>query len=84
MCLAVPGKVIEIEGEQATVDFGGVRRRVNISLVEVEPGSWVIVHAGFAIQTMDEEEAQETLRLWEELLALEDQMAEVERPPLAD
>jgi len=84
MCLAVPGKVIEIEGEQATVDFGGVRRRVNISLVEVEPGSWVIVHAGFAIQTMDEEEAQETLRLWEELLALEDQMDEVERPHLVE
>lgn len=84
MCLAVPGRVVEVDGDQASVDFGGVRRRVNISLVDVRPGDWVVVHAGFAIQTMDEEEAQETLKLWEELLAIEDQMEEVERPPLVE
>jgi len=68
MCLAVPGKVVKVEGNQAEVDFGGVLRKVNVSLVESAPGDWVVVHAGFAIEKMDEEEAQETLRLWSELL----------------
>lgn len=53
----------------AEVDFGGVLRKVNISLVDVKVGDWVVVHAGFAIQTVDEEEAKETLRLWDEILA---------------
>jgi hydrogenase expression/formation protein HypC len=69
MCLAIPGKVVSIYDNVGEVDFGGVKKRVNISMVEVDVGGWVIVHAGFAIQTMDEEEARETLRLWEELLA---------------
>lgn len=68
MCLAIPGKVISVEGNQAEVDFGGVVRKVNVSLVESEPGEWVVVHAGFAIEKMDEEEARETLQLWQELL----------------
>ncbi len=46
-------------------------RRVNISLVEAKKGDWVVVHAGFAIETMDEAEAKETIKLWEELLAQE-------------
>ena len=50
MCLAVPGKIINIEGNQAEVDFGGVVRKVNVSLVESAPGDWVVVHAGFAIE----------------------------------
>ncbi len=70
MCLAVPGKVISISGKMAEVDFGGVVREVNVSLVDTHPGEWVVVHAGFAIQVMDEQEATETLRLWEELLSL--------------
>ncbi len=68
MCLAIPGKVISVEGNQAEVDFGGVVRKVNVSLVESNPGEWVVVHAGFAIEKMDEEEALETLQLWQELL----------------
>ena len=68
MCLAVPGKVVSVEGNQAEVDFGGVIRHVNVSLVESTPGEWVVVHAGFAIEKMDEEEALETLQLWQELL----------------
>lgn len=68
MCLAIPGKVISVEGNQAEVDFGGVVRKVNVSLVESNPGEWVVVHAGFAIEKMDEEEARETLQLWQELL----------------
>mgnify|MGYP005835057461 CR=1 FL=1 len=72
MCLAVPGKVVKVEGHQAEVDFGGVLRQVNVSLVEATPGEWVVVHAGFAIEKMDEEEAQETLQLWKEMLDQEE------------
>ncbi|NMC34310.1 MAG: HypC/HybG/HupF family hydrogenase formation chaperone, partial [Veillonellaceae bacterium] len=54
MCLAVPGKVTSIDGNQADVDFGGVVRKVNVSLVEATVGEWVVVHAGFAIEKMDE------------------------------
>lgn len=74
MCLAIPGKVVSIEGKIADVDFGGVNKKVNLSMVEVDVGEWVIVHAGFAIQTMDEQEALETLKLWEELLAQEEEI----------
>ncbi len=73
MCLAVPGKVTSIEGNQADVDFGGVLRKVNVSLVEATVGEWVVVHAGFAIEKMDEDEAKETLELWNELLDQEEQ-----------
>ncbi|HDI07519.1 MAG TPA: HypC/HybG/HupF family hydrogenase formation chaperone [Candidatus Bathyarchaeota archaeon] len=70
MCLAVPAKVVEIVGDSAKVDFGsGVLREVNIALLEkVEKGNYVLVHAGYAIQLLDEKEAEETLRLWRELL----------------
>jgi len=72
MCLAVPGKVLEKDGDIARVDFGeGTIRNVNITLVDVEVGGYVIVHAGFAIETIDKVEAEETLRLWSELLAQE-------------
>ena len=76
MCLAVPGKVLSKEGARAKVDFGGgIVRDVNISLVDVDVGQYVVVHAGFAIQVMNEEEAKETLRLWQEILELEQEGA---------
>lgn len=69
MCLAIPAKVIDIKGDNASVDFGeGVLRDVNVTLVDVEIGEYVLVHAGYAIQVLSEEEAQETLRLWNEIL----------------
>jgi len=68
MCLAIPGKIVKIEGEMADVDFGGVTRKANVSMVDAEVGLWAVVHAGFAIQIMDEEDAQETIRLWNEVL----------------
>ncbi|MBI0583686.1 MAG: HypC/HybG/HupF family hydrogenase formation chaperone [Methanomassiliicoccus sp.] len=74
MCLAVPGQVVSVEGNQANVDFGGVLRKVNVSLVDAKEGEWVVVHAGFAIEKMDEEEARETLRLWSEMLDLEEEL----------
>ncbi|AGN25769.1 HypC/HybG/HupF family hydrogenase formation chaperone [Candidatus Methanomassiliicoccus intestinalis] len=74
MCLAVPGQIVSIEGPQADVDFGGVLKKVNVSLIEGHVGDWVVVHAGFAIETMDEEEAQETLQTWKELLEMEEEL----------
>ena len=68
MCLAIPMKVIEIEGENALVESGGIEQRIGIQLVpDVQLNDYVIVHAGFAIQKMDEEFAQETLQLFDEM-----------------
>jgi hydrogenase expression/formation protein HypC len=69
MCLAVPGKIVSISGQNALIDFGGVQREANVSLIEPKMGDYVVVHAGFAIQVVDEEEAKETIKLWEELMA---------------
>jgi len=71
MCLAIPGKILKKEDNIATVDYGGVIKDVNIILVEVEIGQYVLVHAGYAIQVLSEEEASETLKLWDELLSIE-------------
>lgn len=68
MCLAIPGKIVKIEGDMGDVDFGGVIRKANLSMVDAQVGEWAVVHAGFAIQIMDEEDAQETIRLWNEVL----------------
>lgn len=69
MCLAIPAKVVEIKGDIAQVDFGaGTMRDVNISLVEAKVGEYVIVHAGFAIQVLDQKAAEETLKMWSEIL----------------
>lgn len=72
MCLAVPGKICAIDGDTATVDYGqGTTRRADVSLVDVEVDDYVIVHAGFAIQVLDEREAEETLQLFREMLEAE-------------
>jgi len=72
MCLAIPTKVIEIKGDLAKVDFGeGVLREVNIMLVEAKVGEYVLVHAGYAIQVIDQKAAEETLNLWNEILKYE-------------
>lgn len=69
MCLAIPAKVLEVQGDVAKVDFGErIVRDVNVTLVEARVGEYVLVHAGYAIQVIDQEEAEETLRLWEEIL----------------
>jgi len=69
MCLAIPAKVVEINGDTAKVDFGaGTMRDVNISLVEAKIGEYVIVHAGYAIEVLDQKAAEETLALWNEIL----------------
>jgi len=64
MCLAVPMKVVEIAGDTARVEQEGVSRKVRIDLLAgVEPGDYVLVHAGIAIERIRPEEAEETLRL---------------------
>ena len=76
MCLAIPGKVLEIEKEvspvMGNVSFGGVRKRVCLEWVpEVRVGDYVIVHVGFALSTLDEAEALETLKMLKEMGELE-------------
>ena len=70
MCLAIPAKVTRIDASgQGKVEYLGTKVKVNFSLLEdVQPGDWVIVHAGFAITKLDEEEAQETLTLLREIV----------------
>jgi hydrogenase expression/formation protein HypC len=69
MCLAIPARVISVVGNKAQVDFGEkVLREVNVTLVDAKVGDYVLVHAGYAIQTMDEKEALETLSVWNEVL----------------
>ncbi len=72
MCVAIPAKVKSIQGTQARVEIGGVEREISLQLTpEVTPGHYVLVHAGFAIHVIDEEEALETMKLFEELDAFE-------------
>jgi hydrogenase expression/formation protein HypC len=69
MCLAIPAKVLEIEENYARVDFGGIIKKVLINLLEkVEVGEYVIVHAGYAIEVMSEEEGVKTKLLLEEMI----------------
>jgi len=69
MCLAIPAKVMNLQGDKANVDFGqGVLREVNVSLVEAKVGDYVLVHAGYAIQIIEEEDAKETISLWNSIL----------------
>ncbi len=71
MCLAIPSKIVEINNNMGTIDVAGVRREASLLLLE-EPqvGDWVIVHAGFAIQKIDEATAQESLRYLREAAQL--------------
>ncbi len=75
MCLAIPGQVVELVDERnrlAKVNVAGVQRNVNVGLLDsdgvgVRPGDWVLIHVGFALSKVDEEEAQATLRLLERM-----------------
>jgi hydrogenase expression/formation protein HypC len=69
MCLAVPVKIISIDGDQAEVDIGGVGRKVSIALTpEARIGDYVLLHTGYALNVLNEEEAQETLSLLERMV----------------
>ena len=69
MCLAIPMKILKIEGDKAIVYSSGVQRDIGISFMKnIKPGDYVIVHAGFAIEKIDPAKAEETLRLLEEIV----------------
>ncbi len=70
MCLAIPAKIVEIENDMGLVDMEGARKTVSLLLQEdAEVGDYVIVHAGFAIHRIDEEEALESLRILRETVS---------------
>ncbi len=71
MCLAIPSKIVTLENNVAIIDVDGVRRTASMLLLEdAKVGDWVIVHAGFAIQILDEEGALETIRLLKETVSM--------------
>lgn len=75
MCLAIPSKIVKIENEMATIDVDGVQRKASLLLLEdARVGDYVIVHAGFAINRLDETAAMETLNLLREAAALVDRL----------
>ena len=69
MCLAVPMEVVKVEGNKAWVSAGGTKREVRLDTVDEMPevGDYLIVHAGFALRRIDEQEAKESIKLWEEM-----------------
>lgn len=79
MCLAIPGKIVEIVDEEnsiAKVEVGGVRRNVNVGMLDREEaavGNYVLIHVGFAMTRIDEQEAKETLRMLEEIGQYQDE-----------
>jgi len=69
LCLAIPVEVLEVNGDVAKVDFGhGVIRDVNVMLVETKVGDYVLIHAGYAIEKLDQKAAEESLKTWREIL----------------
>jgi hydrogenase expression/formation protein HypC len=84
MCLAIPGQITEVvdaANRLAKVEVAGVQRTINIGLLDVDgqqarPGDWVLIHVGFALSRIDEEEAQATLRLLADMGAAYDQELE--------
>ena len=73
MCLTFPGRVVAINGEYASVDYGqdGIRNNVNISLVKASLGSYVLVQSGFAVKLLSKKEAAESLELWKMIRELD-------------
>jgi len=94
MCLGVPGQIVRIDDAEnalATVDVCGVRRRINISCIIDAAhsaadcvGDWVLVHVGFAMSRIDEKQAEETLRILEELSELSAELTAMQPPVAAE
>jgi hydrogenase expression/formation protein HypC len=88
MCLAIPGRIVEIVDEAnllARVEVAGVRRNVNVGLLDgVRPGDWVLIHVGFALARIDEDEAMATLCLLEQMgVAYEQELEEMKASAIA-
>jgi len=76
MCIAAPAQIVEIKKKEniGFVDFGGVKQKVKLDLVdEIEEGKFVLVHAGYAIEVLDDKSAKESLETWAELLKILDE-----------
>lgn len=58
MCLAIPGKIEKIDGENAVIDYGGIKKKANISFIKCNVGDYVLVHVGFAIEVVDTKKAK--------------------------
>jgi hydrogenase expression/formation protein HypC len=83
MCLAVPAKVLEVRDDNmALVDISGTQREISLMVLDGDaaPGDYVLIHVGYAIEKIDEEEAQRTLAMFEELAMLDEQLPEGEEP----
>lgn len=79
MCLSIPGKVISVNGEMARVSVGGAEYNASLQLLEnVKLGDFVLLHTGFAIQKISEEDAKETMRLLTELAEIHDKIEQDE------
>jgi len=73
MCLAVPVRIVSVEGTNAEVEIGGVRRQVSLWLTpEARVGDYVLLHTGYAITVIDEAEAEQTLKLFEEMATIDE------------
>jgi hydrogenase expression/formation protein HypC len=76
MCIAAPARIVEVREDESIgfVNFGGVKQQVKLDLVEdVKEGKYVLVHAGYAIEVLDDQVAKESLEAWDELLAIIDE-----------
>ncbi len=72
MCLAIPVRIVSIDGDEAETEIAGVRRRVSIAFTpEAKAGDYVLLHTGYAIGIIDEAEAEETLKLLKEMASLD-------------
>lgn len=84
MCLGIPGQVESVSGSVATVDFGDVSKQVRLDVVDepVEPGDYVLNHAGFAIRKIPEDEALATIETYDELLSESERRTELGESPV--
>jgi hydrogenase expression/formation protein HypC len=74
LCLAVPAKVLKVDGDHAEVEIGGIRREASIALLSgegVAPGDYILIHTGYAISKVSREEAAEILATWREVMKAE-------------
>ena len=75
MCYAIPAKILEINSDTAQVDYGGVKKKINICLLEgIKVGDYVLIHAGFAIEKLEKKSAEETLEIIREMMKHENDM----------
>ena len=66
MCLAIPGEIEKIEGENAVINYGGIKKKANVSFIDCKVGDYVLVHVGFAIEKIDEVKAKGIYNLLDE------------------